>query len=131
MNIVESLGLFNDRFFFGGEDQEYVYRAKQNGWRFFVAPKSVISHEIGAASDTGSPFKFYHATRNRLLFSKLHHTPSQRLQFHIFFVMTRLFRFFQWGFTGETDRIRAVASGISDTVCGKPAKKPSELGITP
>lgn len=124
---IEELGTLNESFFFGGEDQDFVYRAHQNGWRFFIAPDSVVLHEVGAASETGSPFKYYHATRNRILFSSLHHSSLEKVQFTMYFIVSRIIRIIQWLYFWEIDRTRAVAIGISDAICDNEIRKPSEF----
>lgn len=130
VKAINELGLFNDDFFFGGEDQDYVYRANNQGWNFFIQPQSAVYHEVGASSVTGSPFKYYHATRNRLRFSELHHSPQQAALFKVYFGITRLIRFCQWFLNGNRDRIGAVANGILDNWFERPVKKPDDFGIT-
>jgi GT2 family glycosyltransferase/lipopolysaccharide/colanic/teichoic acid biosynthesis glycosyltransferase len=43
-SAVESVGLMDERFFLYFEDVDWCYRMKQNGWRVFYCPDSVVIH---------------------------------------------------------------------------------------
>lgn len=74
--LVETIGLFDERFFFFFEDVEYGLRAKEAGFVLNWAPGSVVSHKsphsadltpVMALKDTPelSPYADYLYTRNR------------------------------------------------------------------
>ena len=52
--MLETVGLFDDRFFFYFEDADLCLRARQAGWRLAVAPDAHVEHEVGASVSRGS-----------------------------------------------------------------------------
>jgi len=111
--ITEVDGL-NDDYFFGMEDAELCWQATQQGWNLLINPKARIYHDIGASAERGGPFRYYHDARNRLYFAHSNLTIPEQTVFFSFFFMSRLFRFIQWGATGNSNLIRAVVLGIFD-----------------
>lgn len=49
--MVRSIGLLDEAFFFYGEDIEFCHRAWRNGWRVHYDPTVSITHYGGASSD--------------------------------------------------------------------------------
>jgi GT2 family glycosyltransferase len=47
--VLESIGLFDEGFFFYWEDTDYCFRLRQAGWRLAVAPESKIWHKESAS----------------------------------------------------------------------------------
>jgi len=73
--------LFDEDFFFYGEDVELGVRLQEAGERFRVAVDSVVVHEGAASSRKGSLFYEYHINRGHwLLAAKLADTRLQVLQ---------------------------------------------------
>lgn len=118
-------GKLNEEYFFGYEDVEISWRARKNGWKTLVAPNSRIRHEVSSTAGLRSPFKFYHATRNRLKFAQ-NLEMFKRLVFYVFFVTSRVFRAVQWS-THSPNRIKAIWEGIVDHLLRRPPKKPEEF----
>jgi len=50
-DMIRQIGLFDDDFFFYGEDIELCYRAWKNGWRVHFDPAVSIVHFGGSSSD--------------------------------------------------------------------------------
>jgi GT2 family glycosyltransferase len=46
--VLEEVGLFDERFFLYMEDTDLCYRARERGWDLAVAEKSVVYHKVGA-----------------------------------------------------------------------------------
>lgn len=59
--MLDAIGLFDERFFAYLEDVDLAWRAQRAGWRCAYAPEARVLHETSATSVAGSPFK------NRLL----------------------------------------------------------------
>ena len=47
--VFESVGLFDERFFFYYEDADLCRRAREAGWRLAVAPGARVAHAVGAS----------------------------------------------------------------------------------
>ncbi len=70
---IQQAGLLDERFFMYGEDLDWAYRIKQQGWRIFYHPVTTVRHHKGASSkqrSTGAIINFYHAM---LVFYRKHY----------------------------------------------------------
>ena len=66
--VVEEIGLLEEKYFFGFEDVEYCRTAKRRGFEIFNVPSSVVEHKISSSIGAVSPTKNYYLLRNNLLF---------------------------------------------------------------
>lgn len=64
--MLDDIGLFDERFFMYCEDLDLAWRAHFRGWRFRYTPHSVLYHVHCGSSGEWSPFFVYHAERNRV-----------------------------------------------------------------
>ena len=64
---LESVGLFEDRFFLYYEDFDLSWRGRAQGWRYVYVPESVVYHRHSASSVVGSRLFAHFTERNRLL----------------------------------------------------------------
>lgn len=73
--VVERIGLLDERFFLYWEDVDWGLRAKKAGFRNFVMSRSHIWHKISVSTGgMDSPLRAYHKTRGHLSLAKVH-TP--------------------------------------------------------
>lgn len=113
-DVFESLGeLLNEKYFFGMEDQEISWKARRTGWKVVINPEAVAYHKKGASAGSGNAFRYYHQTRNRLIFAQDNLAPLEKCIFYIFFTFTRLYRFIQW-IIGQRILIKATILGVYD-----------------
>lgn len=67
--ILQTVGMFDQRYFLYYEDNDLSKRIKNAGFTVEYVPKSVIWHKnAGSAGGSGSDLQDYYITRNRLLF---------------------------------------------------------------
>jgi GT2 family glycosyltransferase len=64
---LETVGLFDDRFFLYYEDFDLSWRGRLAGWRYMYEPGSVARHVHAAATGQASPLQVHYVERNRLL----------------------------------------------------------------
>lgn len=64
---LESVGLFDDRFFLYYEDFDLSWRGRSQGWRHVFVPTSVVHHVHSASTVVGSRLFAHYNERNRLL----------------------------------------------------------------
>ena len=64
---LESVGLFDERFFLYYEDFDLSWRGRAQGWRYVYVPESVVYHLHSASSVVGSRLFAHFTERNRLL----------------------------------------------------------------
>lgn len=68
-SVFETVGIFDEEYFFYYEDTDWCVRASNAGYRIVVVPDSVIWHkESRSLGGPSSPGKTYYMTRNQLLF---------------------------------------------------------------
>jgi GT2 family glycosyltransferase len=71
--LIESIGLFDDRFFAYCEDNDYSMRCAAAGFRAECVFSARIYHDEGSPGDHWRPpHAFYYATRNGFLFWRKH-----------------------------------------------------------
>lgn len=68
-NVIEKIGLLNEKYFLYYEDVDYSQTAKLNGFSVHYYPEAVIFHKnAGSSQGPGSLLHQYYQTRNRLYF---------------------------------------------------------------
>lgn len=67
--VLEKVGLFDERYYLYYEDSDLSIRSKRAGFKILYAPKAILWHKnAGSAEGSGSKLQDYYITRNRLLF---------------------------------------------------------------
>jgi len=66
-DYLETVGLFEDRYFLYYEDFDLSWRGRAEGWRYLYVPASVVRHVHSASSVEGSRLFQHYDERNRLL----------------------------------------------------------------
>ncbi len=70
---IAQAGILDEAFFMYGEDLDWAYRIKQQGWKVFYNPVTTVIHYKGESSkqrSTGALLNFYHAM---LVFHRKHY----------------------------------------------------------
>jgi GT2 family glycosyltransferase len=66
--LLEEIGLLDNRYYLNYEDVDICVRARQAGYRVRYTPKAVLNHKVSASLGQASPQNTYYMTRNALLF---------------------------------------------------------------
>ncbi|HML05511.1 MAG TPA: glycosyltransferase family 2 protein [Methanobacterium sp.] len=88
--VIEKIGLLDSEYFMYWEDADWCFRARKNGYKCAYSFKSKIWHKYGASS--GTPFKMYYFTRNRIYFMKKNIKSLQFIQFSLFLAAVTLYK---------------------------------------
>jgi GT2 family glycosyltransferase len=64
---LDSVGVFDERFFLYYEDTDLSWRGRLQGWRYVYEPTALVRHRHAQSSGVGSPVFRFHTERNRLL----------------------------------------------------------------
>jgi len=80
--VIDKVGIFDDRFYLYMEDTDLTVRAKNVGFDLRLVPESIIWHCNSGSSKPGSSLQDYFITRNRLLFGFKY--ASLRTKFALF-----------------------------------------------
>lgn len=71
--VIEKIGLLDERFFLYWEDVDWGLRAKKAGFKNIIVPSAHIWHKVSVSTGgMDSPLRAYHKTRSHLLMAKLH-----------------------------------------------------------
>ncbi len=74
-DVIEQVGMLDERFFYYWEETEWCLRAKESGWRIVHVPSARIWHKGVQRNYQPGPNVTYYATRNRLMMLARHHAP--------------------------------------------------------
>lgn len=67
--VMENIGLFDEKYFLYYEDADFSMRAKRAGFKIRYVPKAMLWHKnAGSAGGSGSALQDYYISRNRMLF---------------------------------------------------------------
>jgi len=70
--VVEQVGMLDERFFMYGEDLDWCYRIRQAGWKIYYVPDTQIVHYKGASSQKARLDTLLFFYRAMLLFARKH-----------------------------------------------------------
>jgi GT2 family glycosyltransferase len=78
--VLEKVGVFDERYFLYYEDNDLSQRAKKQGFKVFYQPKAILWHlNAGSTGGSGSILQDYYITRNRLLFGFKFASPRAKI----------------------------------------------------
>lgn len=66
--VVDEIGILDEKYFLYLEDNDYCRRAKQAGFRIYFEPKAFLHHVNAASSEVGGDLQDYYISRNRMFF---------------------------------------------------------------
>ncbi|MGR3310598.1 MAG: glycosyltransferase family 2 protein [Candidatus Brocadiales bacterium] len=70
--VIERIGLLDERFFAYFEDWDWCVRARKLGYKSVYVPDATIWHKDATTIGFKSPSYYYYTTRNRMLFARKH-----------------------------------------------------------
>jgi GT2 family glycosyltransferase len=73
--VIEELGMLDERFFYYWEEVEWCVRAGKAGWRILHVPQAKLWHKGVQRDYRPSPAVTYYATRNRFMLLAKHRAP--------------------------------------------------------
>ncbi|HTY91609.1 MAG TPA: glycosyltransferase family 2 protein [Methanocella sp.] len=68
--VIEDIGLLDERMFLYYEDSDYCMRARQQGYRVVYIPSSIVWHKVSGTTGKIKDLQLFYGTRNMLLFEK-------------------------------------------------------------
>ena len=71
--VIEQVGMLDERFFYYWEETEWCLRARKAGWRIVHVPTAKLWHKGVQRDYQPKPSVTYYSTRNRLLMLSKHH----------------------------------------------------------
>ncbi len=73
--VIEAIGMLDERFFYYWEETEWCLRAAKAGWGIMHVPNAKLWHKGVQRDYRPSPYVTYYSTRNRFLMLAKHHAP--------------------------------------------------------
>lgn len=80
--MLNDIGLYDERFFLYAEETEMGWRHQLAGWKCIYTPKAIAYHEHSASSGGFSVMKAFHVERNRIWVA-LRYFPATMLIFKV------------------------------------------------
>jgi len=74
--VIDQIGLLDERFFMYGEELDWCLRAKQAGWQIMYVPHGQVIHYKGECSKSNRRRALYEYHRSMYLFHKKHFAPK-------------------------------------------------------
>ena len=71
--VVEQVGLLDEGYFFTGEEMDWCYRMKQQGWRVYYYPEATVIHHDHGASKQMMGKVFVQTRKSALRFYEKHY----------------------------------------------------------
>jgi hypothetical protein len=125
--LIQEIGLFDERFFIYGEETDWCLRAKKAGYRLITVPDSVIWHKGHRDSGRiGRPFITYLQTRNHLLLLCKHQNQFalQAIPAILYTLGIILKELFIGASSGRKDHVKAILLGMLDSFRRRYGKPP-------
>lgn len=67
-NVFDEIGIMDEKYFCYYDDADFMFRAKNNGYKVAYIPSSVLEHKEGFCTGKYSDFSIYYSYRNRTYF---------------------------------------------------------------
>ena len=118
--IVDKIGLLDERFFLYYEDTEYSMRAVANGVSIGYCADAVVYHKVsGSTKGNEKPANAYYITRNWLLCNRLHQRDANCPKwwfplFCLYFICNRAVWLLIWLVQGKGGMCTALLRGVKD-----------------
>ncbi|MGC9358694.1 MAG: glycosyltransferase family 2 protein [Anaerolineae bacterium] len=114
--VLEDIGLFDERFFAYHEDADFCMRARQAGYRCVYNPRGVIWHKVSAATRDAPHVQDYLRAKGRILFF-VKHVNGIRLPLVLLYELYRLVKVWVWRLRdGRIENGRSYSRGLWDGV---------------
>jgi len=112
-SLIESIGLFDERFFLYFEDLDYCLRIMQSGWRMKVVPSAKLLHKVSASSGGElSPRERYYMAHSSALYYRKHIREGNFLLILLFRFASAILWTFRLLFRGNISAVLAYWCGF-------------------
>jgi GT2 family glycosyltransferase len=84
--VYEKVGLLDESFFFGWEDNDFCLRARKAGFRLVWTPEATLLHKYSSANALDGHLQ-YHGPKTRFKFMRKHATKPQLISFYLYYAL--------------------------------------------
>ncbi len=93
--VIEKIGLLENKFFLMWEEVDLCYRAKKEGFEIWTVPEALVWHKISASFVGGKIHSDYFWWRGRLLWAKRNLTPKEKRLLYRRFFLKEIFKVYK------------------------------------
>lgn len=116
--IIDSIGLLDERFFLYYEDTEYSMRANRSGIPIWYCADAIVYHRVNGSTKGDEKMETaYYITRNWLLCYKMY-LGWRFPVFVLYFIPNRICLALIWGLQKKSEYINAILSAVRDAIKG-------------
>ncbi len=123
--VVQEVGLLDERFFLYYEDVDWCLRIKRAGWSIMYVPEYQAVHSGGGSANQFRPFSYVEGTHSKLSYFRKHHAPLEARLATVFVMIEVLMRLAIWfseTITNPFRRARQTCKGwnpaLAARICG-------------
>jgi len=121
--VLEDVGLFDEKFFLYDEEVDLCVRARKKGFRNYYVPKSIVHHKISVSTGENSvPVYAYYNTRNFLYLIRKN-VPFPKREYYLFRSISRIL------FRSKGTMLRMIFPGLFPKGSVTPAEKATLVGL--
>ncbi|MCS7060872.1 MAG: glycosyltransferase family 2 protein [Anaerolineae bacterium] len=116
--VLRTVGLLDEEYFFGGEVADLCARAKLHGWLSAIDGSAVVQHAVDRSAAIRRQLHIYYVMRNRFLYVRKFY-PRARLSLSALWTMYGMYAG-GWAIARrQFQQARAIALGCIDGWCGR------------
>lgn len=115
--VFNTVGLMDEQYFVYYDDNDFVLRAKNKGFKIFYLPDIEVYHKVSISTGGAeSLFSIYYLNRNRIYFIKKHYSfPLKQIAFaHT--LLTKSIRYLMYDKLRQRQLAKAVKDGFTMNV---------------
>ena len=121
--VIEEIGLMDDKFFLYWEETDWQFRIRQKGWQIIYVPKSKLWHKISASAGVNSKLSTYYMYRNAYYFFDKNSKGLLKLKTKIALLKRFINSLVYWLKTKNFENCRVLLLALYDGIFGNYGKK--------
>lgn len=90
--VINDIGLLDERYFMYYEEIDFCYQAYKKGWRRVYCPYGEIMHLIGKSSENISDITFYERYRSMILYFRKNQSKTKEILVRLNLIIALIFR---------------------------------------
>jgi GT2 family glycosyltransferase len=110
--VFDKVGMMDERYFVYYDDTDFVYRCLKQSFQLIYLGNAELRHKVSSSTGGGSSdFSVYYYNRNRLFFIRKNFVGVERFVAHLWYYLTRLYKYINYGSQQRVTLVRALRDG--------------------
>jgi GT2 family glycosyltransferase len=115
--VFESIGLMDESYFVYYDDTDFLYRAKNAGFKILYLPKLEIFHKVSSSTGGGeSLFSIFYLNRNRLFFIRKNLKFPFKYLALTYTLLTRAIWLLKYKKPEREQLLKAISNGLNNEI---------------